>query len=111
MFSGSLICHPFYLHFSKEQVKSCISSQRKERAMTDEMPDGKAKGGVARAKALSPERRREIALLGVAAKKERAVERAELDKLPKTTHEGGLEIGEILIPCAVREAARRVLTQ
>ena len=72
---------------------------------------GKAKGGLARAKALSPERRREIALQGVAAKKERAASNEELAKLPKATHEGMLDLGGVVIPCAVLEDGRRVLTQ
>lgn len=68
------------------------------------IPTGRAKGGVARALALSPERRREIALKGVAAKQ-------ELAKLPRATHEGVLDIGGAQIPCAVLEGGKRVLTQ
>ena len=32
-------------------------------------------------------------------------------KLPKATHDGELEIGDTIIPCAVLEDGRRVLTQ
>jgi hypothetical protein len=70
--------------------------------MDSEAPSGKAKGGLARAQALSPERRREIALQGVVAKRERAASREELAKLPKATHEGVLDIGgrSFLAPCS-----------
>jgi hypothetical protein len=60
---------------------------------------------------LSPERRREIALQGVAARREHAVARDELAKLPKATHEGELDIGGTIIHCAVLEDGKRVLTQ
>lgn len=70
-------------------------------------PEGKAKGGVARALALSPERRKEIGLKGVAAKQ-------ELAALPVATHgsiDRPLKIGEVDIPCYVLEGETRVLTQ
>lgn len=76
--------------------------------------DGRAKGGVKRAESLSPERRKEIALLGVAARRERAAERDELSKLPKATHGDPahpLTIGEWEVPCYVLEDKRRVLVQ
>ena len=68
---------------------------------------GKAKGGVARALALSPERRKEIAINAVNAKKERA-------NLPKSTHgsaEHPLKIGDIEIQCYVLDDGTRVLSQ
>ncbi len=77
-------------------------------------PEGRAKGGVARAQALSPERRREIALKAVEAKRQRAVERKELAALPKATHGDPahpLIIGEWQVPCYVLEDKRRVLVQ
>lgn len=74
-------------------------------------PQGKSKGGKARAEALTPERRREISLQGVAARRERALEKKEIDKLPRATHEGVLDIGGIPIACAVLEGGKRVLTQ
>ena len=80
----------------------------------DETVSGKAKGGVERAKALSPERRREIALQGVAARRERAAEKAELAALPKATHGDPahpLIIGTWEVPCYVLEDKRRVLVQ
>lgn len=68
--------------------------------------NSKSTGGHARAKALTPERRQEIALSAVAAKKERSL-------LPKATHgsaERPIKIGEIEIPCYVLSDGRRVLT-
>jgi hypothetical protein len=63
----------------------------------------KAKGGVARAEALTRERRTEIA-------KNAAFERWS-SKLPRATHTGDLKIGSIIIPCAVLEDGTRVLWQ
>ena len=66
-------------------------------------PVGKAKGGVARAKALSAEERAAIARKGA---------RARWNKeLPRATHEGTLKLGMVEIPCAVLEDGRRLLTQ
>jgi len=69
--------------------------------------NGKAAGGAARAKALTPARRSEIA-------KNAAKAKAELAKLPKATHgstDHPLKIGEIEIPCYVLEDGTRVLSQ
>jgi hypothetical protein len=63
------------------------------------------KGGKARAKSLTPERLREIALMGVEARREK------LNPVPKATHEGVLTIGTAEIPCAVLENGKRLLTQ
>jgi len=63
------------------------------------------KGGKARAKSLSAERKREIALMGVEARREKA------SPIPRATHEGVLTIGTAQIPCAVLENGRRLLTQ
>lgn len=74
--------------------------------MTEQIT-GRAKGGAARATALSPERRREIAMQGVAARKERLT-------LPRATHgssDNPLRIGDIEIPCYVLEDETRVLSQ
>lgn len=64
-----------------------------------------AKGGVARAIELTPERRREIAAQGADARWAR--------HLPRATHDGiiGLAEGRISIACAVLETTKRVLTQ
>ena len=76
--------------------------------MTDaDKPEGKAKGGAARAAKLSPERRREIARNAAKARK-------ELAALPVATHGAAsnpLMIGNIEIPCFVLEDETRVLTQ
>lgn len=68
---------------------------------------GRAKGGAARAKALTPERRKEIATQGAAAKR-------ELAQLPRATHgseDHPLSIGEVKIPCYVLEDGSRILTR
>lgn len=75
--------------------------------MESETQKGKAKGGKARAAALTPERRREIAVAAAAAKK-------ELAQLPKATHwsaDHPLQIGEVKIPCYVLDDGTRVLSQ
>jgi hypothetical protein len=79
--------------------------------MESDEPEGKAKGGYERAKSLSPERRREIAMKAVAAKRARAAEKQELSKLRAATHEGVLAIGDKEIPCFVLEDGTRVLSQ
>jgi hypothetical protein len=83
--------------------------------MSDEPKEGevvgRAKGGVERNRRLTPERKKEIAQMGVDARRARAVERADMDKLPQATHEGVLEIGGTLVPCAVLENGMRLLTQ
>lgn len=68
-----------------------------------------SKGGKARDKALTPERKREIALLGVEARRAKAH-----GDLPKVTHGDlghPLTIGDIEIPCFVLSDGLRVLTQ
>ena len=55
---------------------------------------GKAAGGEARAKALTPERRKEIAMSGVQARKDRA-------NLLPVTHTGTLKLADIELPCYV----------
>lgn len=70
-------------------------------------PTGKAKGGTARAASLTPERRKEISMIAVKAKKDRM-------SLPKATHGSSdkpLKIGDIEIPCYVLEDGTRVLSQ
>lgn len=55
---------------------------------------GKAAGGEARARVLSPERRKEIAMAGVQARKDRA-------NLLVVTHTGMLKLGDVELPCYV----------
>ena len=57
--------------------------------------DIQSKGGLARAEALSPEERSEIAAKAAAARW----------NLPKATHEGDLRLGDYTIHCAVLEKA------
>jgi hypothetical protein len=64
---------------------------------------GRAVGGKARAAALSPERRSEIASLAAQAR--------HLSPLRKASHAGVLEIGDLKIPCYVLEDGTRVLSQ
>lgn len=70
--------------------------------MFEEKSSGKSRGGFARAKALSPERRSDIARLGALAR--------NADALPKATHEGPLRIGDLELPAAVLADGTRVLT-
>jgi hypothetical protein len=71
--------------------------------MDDETVRGRAIGGLARAAALSPERRREIASMAARAKHAKPTLRA--------SHAGTLEIAELKIPCYVLENGTRVLSQ
>lgn len=74
---------------------------------TAKKTSGRALGGAARAKALTPEQRKEIAKKGAAAKK-------ELAALPRATHgseDNPLTIGGVRIPCYVLDDGRRVLTR
>ena len=69
----------------------------------DEEVTGRAKGGVARAKALTKGARSEIAQRAAAARWHKGV--------PKATHTGTLHIGDLEIDCAVLDDNRRVLSQ
>jgi hypothetical protein len=68
---------------------------------------GAAKGGDARAKKLTPERRREIAVAAVEARWAKAGKTA----MPHAKYTGELKLGDIAIPCAVLEDGTRVLWQ
>lgn len=71
--------------------------------MTDKKDSSKAIGGAARAAALSPQRRSEIA-------KKAAASRWDGD-LPLATHEGDFKLGETIVSCAVLPNGLRVITQ
>jgi hypothetical protein len=72
---------------------------------------GGLKGGKARAKALTPEQRQEIAREAATARwSKRNDGTGEVD-IPKATHEGILKIGPLEIPCAVLDTGQRLLTQ
>lgn len=66
-------------------------------------PTGKAKGGAARAKALTPEERSNIAKI--------AAQKRWGAKPKETTYTGELVIGDLIIPCAVLPDGSRVLSQ
>ena len=69
-----------------------------------------AKGGRARAAKLSPKRRREIGQAAAAARwaKERGDKAA--DGIPRATHGGVMQVGDIAIPCYVLETGTRVIS-
>lgn len=68
---------------------------------------GKAKGGIARAEKLSPERRKEIAQNAATAR----WQGHQFGDLPRATHRGVLRIGDTRIPCAVLDNGKRILTE
>lgn len=70
--------------------------------MTEE-DSGRAKGGRARAAALTPAERKEIAQRAAAARWHGDV--------PRATHEGVIRIGDFTLQCAVLEDGRRVLSE
>lgn len=72
----------------------------------DEEVTGRAKGGVARAEKLSPERRSEIARNAARARHQHKQDNI----LPSATHRGLMKIGELQIPCFVLDDGRRVIS-
>lgn len=64
---------------------------------------GKAKGGVARAKSMTPDQRSDSA--------KKAAEARWSQRATKATHTGELVIGDLLLPCAVLPDGSRVLSQ
>lgn len=77
--------------------------------MTSDTSKQASKGGKARAAALSPERRSEIARQAALARS-----RTELDQteLPLATHRGSLKItDDLVLPCAVLSDGTRVITE
>src|SRR5215470_12435544 len=68
---------------------------------------GAAKGGEARAKKLSPEKRREIARAAVQARWVKAGKQLP----PRAEYIGELKIGDLVLPCAVLNDGTRVLNQ
>lgn len=69
-------------------------------------PEGRAKGGNARAARLTDDRRSEIARMGALARNANR----EGETLPTATHKGVLRIGELEIPCFVLDDGRRVIS-
>ena len=72
---------------------------------------GASKGGVARAKKLSPEERSEIARLAVETRWEKAGKYNNETKMFKADYVGKLHLGEKTIPCAVLNDGTRVLSE
>lgn len=68
---------------------------------------GAAKGGLARAKKMTPQQRSESARAAVEARWAKEGK----NPLPRATHEGLLPIADMAIACAVLENGQRVLTQ
>jgi hypothetical protein len=72
---------------------------------------GASKGGIARAKSLTPEQRRAIAVGAIEARWNKA---GKVDTVAQATHgspDSPLRIGDVEIPCFVLEDGRRVLAQ
>jgi hypothetical protein len=65
--------------------------------------EGRAKGGIARAEALSPKARKDIAKKAAAARWDSGI--------PTATHIGELQIGDLNLPCAVLPDGTRVISQ
>ena len=68
-----------------------------------------SKGGQARAKALSAQRRKEIARQASRARWDNTERPAET--IPQATHTGELKIGDIVLPCAVLADGTRIITE
>ena len=71
--------------------------------MKIKVPEGRAKGGVARAQSMSPEERAEQSRLAAKARWDNSV--------PTATHIGELRIGDLVLPCAVLEDGTRLISQ
>src|SRR5947199_6820514 len=69
---------------------------------------GASKGGRARAEALSPEARREIARR--AAEARWSADGGESSKIPRETHDGIIKLGNVEIQCSVLEDGTRVFS-
>lgn len=82
--------------FSKHEVPVADEHQ-------GEVFDAQAKGGKARAAALSASERKSIA-------KRAAIARWH-SEIPRATHEGNLEIGGVVLPCAVVESGQRLVSE
>lgn len=93
------------LHFSWD---ACKHSTAEDASMDpdDQGPTGKAAGGIARAKSLTPEERREIARQGAAARWDPGILNAEFGSPDKP-----LKLGDAEIACYVLEDGTRVLAR
>jgi hypothetical protein len=85
------------------ECKHILASRVQAGGAMDDNVSGRAKGGVARAAALTPEQREEIA---------RNAAHARWTKdLPLATHEGMIRLADVEIPVAVLSTGQRVITQ
>lgn len=75
--------------------------------MSERCEEGRAKGGKARAEALSPEKRKEIARKAAEA---RWGTKEDSQVYPQVTHRGVIEIGDIELPCFILDDGRRVIS-
>jgi hypothetical protein len=78
-----------------------------EVASMDNQVTGKAKGGKAAAESMTSEQRKERAQKAASAR----WEYQDRDDLPKATHRGELNIDGTIIPCAVLDNGKRVLSE
>src|SRR5882757_558107 len=69
----------------------------------DEIRSNRSKGGIARAEALSPNERKQIARKAASVRWE--------GTLPVATHEGSFNLGNSSISCAVLPNGKRIVTQ
>lgn len=69
-----------------------------------------SKGGKARAESMTPEQRSENARAAVKARWEKEKAEGRAIGIPKATHTGELNIGDIVIPCFVLENGTRVIS-
>src|SRR5437867_3414245 len=97
MYHGTV---PVYLQRAMTMSEQQANESQPEKSYFESMG---AKGGKARAERLTPEERQEIA--------RRAAEARWAANIPRATHSGELEIGGVMIPCAVLDDGTRVLTQ
>jgi P63C domain len=72
---------------------------------------GASKGGKARAEVLTPEERQRIAKEAITVRWSRTKDHKQEPDIPRATHSGVINIGDVSIPCAVLEDGTRVLTQ
>ena len=75
----------------------------------EDTPAGRAKGGVARAAKLSPERLAEIARKGGLAKQARARALDGAGQPESITHTGELRLGDLTVPCFVTNTGQRLI--
>src|ERR1043165_4689732 len=98
--------HRGYACIMIQQAYACIMKASIEDQMA-EIDDitGRAKGGVARAGALSKTRRKEIAQRAASARWDKA------NDIPMAEHIGELKIGDAVLACAVLPDGTRVLSK